>query len=249
MSMIRVTSIEIMYLNKSKFLISISLIIILSCLLLPYFIGDALALGDKLGAFLYISPLSRNPKVASNFTMTIKTDSLAEPINAISGELAYNPDKLEIITTSKVGSIFNLWLEEPVFSNQDGTIKFQGGVPNPGFIGNGGTVLNIIFKAKTPGVASVTWQKAEVLAHDGKGTNILTSLENSNFTIEDDNLGNGPPVTNPSNALVVSNIVLSSVVVIGALYFLARRLINSHEMEHLEMEHELHKHDKGYHKK
>lgn len=138
-----------------------------------------------LGASLYVSPLQASPRVNDNFTVTIKTDSLSQPINAASGHLSYNPDRLEIINISKIGSVFNIWLEEPNYSNLEGVLRFQGGLPAPGFIGNGGTVLHIIFKAKTPGVTSLVWKKAEILAHDGKGTNILTNLQNYDFVVDE----------------------------------------------------------------
>lgn len=138
-----------------------------------------------LGASLYASPLQASPRVNDNFTVTIKTDSLSQPINAASGHLSYNSDRLEIINISKIGSVFNIWLEEPNYSNLEGVLRFQGGLPAPGFIGNGGTVLHIIFKAKTPGVTSLVWKKAEILAHDGKGTNILTNLQNYDFVVDE----------------------------------------------------------------
>ncbi len=138
-----------------------------------------------IGASLYASPLQTSPLVNDNFTITIKTDSLSKPINAASGQLVYNPDRLEIINVSKIGSVFNIWLEEPNYSNLEGLLRFQGGLPTPGFIGNGGTVLHIIFKAKTPGTTSLVWKKAEILAHDGKGTNVLTNLQNYDFVVDE----------------------------------------------------------------
>jgi len=80
-----------------------------------------------LGSSLYFSPLQENPRAGSNFTLTIRVDSLEKSINAISGKVIFNPDKLEIINTSKIGSIFNLWLEEPNYSNLEGRLSFQGG--------------------------------------------------------------------------------------------------------------------------
>lgn len=139
----------------------------------------------EIGASLYIAPLSENPRVGGNFTAVIKVDSLSEPVNALKGALAFNKERIEIISVSKIGSVINLWVEEPRFSNLDGTIRFQGGIPRPGFIGNGGNVLYVIFRAKTIGVTSLVWKEGEVLASDGKGTNVLTSLQNLDFFVED----------------------------------------------------------------
>ncbi|KKS87974.1 MAG: hypothetical protein UV62_C0019G0002 [Parcubacteria group bacterium GW2011_GWC1_43_11] len=163
-------------------------------LLSAFFSIAASANAQQLGASLYIAPPAENPQAGSNFTLTIKTDSLAQPINAVKGVLGYNKDKLEIINVSKIGSIFNLWIEEPQFSNVDGKLRFAGGVPKPGFVGNGGTVLLVIFKAKLAGTASLVWEKGEVLAADGVGTNILTNLQNLDFNIEE---RSPPPPRNP----------------------------------------------------
>lgn len=140
---------------------------------------------QQLGASLYVVPPSENPTSGNNFTLSIKTDSLEQPINAVKGILAYNKDRVEIVSVSKIGSILNLWVEEPQFSNREGILKFQGGVPKPGFIGNGGTVLLVIFRAKLAGLAHLSWKEGEVLAADGKGTNILSNLQNVTFEISE----------------------------------------------------------------
>lgn len=192
-----------------------------------------------IGASLYISPLQEDPRSGTNFTLTIKTDSLSQPINAVNGRLIFNPDKLEIINVSKIGSIFNIWLEEPNFTNLEGKLSFQGGVPRPGFLGNGGTVLHIIFKAKTPGIASIVWEKAEILAHDGKGTNILTNLQNYNFAINEPLTSLSQGETNFfKNPLVIFNIILLLILaLVGTRYFI-KSILKSHDAELHEHEHE-----------
>lgn len=196
---------------------------------------------QQLGASLYFSPLEQNPKSGNNFTLTARVDSLAQPINAIKASLKFNKDKLEIISISKIGSIMNLWVEEPYYSNIEGTLSFQGGVPNPGFIGNGGIVLHIIFHAKSPGVTTISWNKGEVLANDGKGTNILTNLQNIDFEIGKDIIEKAPllPValTQPtetfswSNPLVLTNMALLFVLLIIGLIALMRWILKNHDRE------------------
>lgn len=192
-----------------------------------FFFAEA---ANQLGASLYIAPLAQNPRVGNNFTATIKIDSLAESVNAVKGILTFNKDKLEIINVSKIGSILNLWVDEPSFSNIDGTLKFQGGVPNPGFIGNGGTVLHIIFKAKGAGITSLVWKEGEVLASDGKGTNILTNLQNLDFLIEE---ALGAPAESSSQSwfkpLVYSNIILFAIILFIGLFSLAKLIIRYHD--------------------
>ncbi|MBI4158060.1 MAG: hypothetical protein HY505_00330 [Candidatus Yanofskybacteria bacterium] len=230
-----------------KFYNILIIALLISVLVLPQYVIGASGDSTYAGASLYVSPLQEDPRAGTNFTLTIKTDSLAEPINAINGRLTFNPDKLEIINVSKVGSIFNIWLEEPNFTNLEGKLSFQGGVPRPGFIGNGGTVLHIIFRAKAPGIASIVWEKAEVLAHDGKGTNVLTNLQNFNFAINEP-LSPGGQKETPffQNPLVILNIILLAVLgFLGYRHFI-KSILKSHDEEIHEHEHELEKEIKHY---
>ncbi|OGF59518.1 hypothetical protein A3I36_00285 [Candidatus Giovannonibacteria bacterium RIFCSPLOWO2_02_FULL_45_28] len=193
-----------------------------------------LAQAQQLGASLYISPLTENPRALSNFTVTIKADSLGEPVNAVRGVLTFPRDRLEIIGISKIGSILNLWVEEPRFSNVDGTLKFQGGVPNPGFMGSGGTVLHVIFRAKSAGATSLIWKEGEVLANDGKGTNILTGLQNLDFFV-DEAFAAAPNVPAPTptpwwkNPLIIINLVLLAIILLIGVVFLEKAILNYHD--------------------
>lgn len=203
---------------------------------------------SQLGASMYITPLSENPRANSNFTATIKVDSLAQPINAVKGLLYFNKDKLEIINISKIGSILNLWLEEPSFSNIEGILRFQGGVPNPGFMGNGGVVLHVIFRAKGSGVNSLVWKEGEVLASDGKGTNILTNLQNLDFFVEESLVMNNSSSDNTNNAgnslppwtkiLIYSNVALIIIVLFISGYLLSKIIIRVHDRHFHQGEHD-----------
>ena len=188
----------------------------------------------QMGASLYIAPLSENPRAGSNFTATLKVDSLSEPINAVRAGLVFNKERLEVISVSKIGSILNLWIEEPRFSNMDGMLKFQGGLPRPGFVGNGGTVLHIIFRAKSSGPTSFVWKEGEVLASDGKGTNVLTNLQNLDFFIEE-------PITSFTNPwatrLITLNFILIAIIFLAGLFFGGRMLLRYHDK---------HYHRRGY---
>lgn len=211
---------------------------------------------SQLGASLYIAPLQDNPRAGSNFTASVKVDSLAEPVNAVRGVLSFDKERLEVVTTSKIGSVLNLWIEEPRFSNADGTVRFQGGVPAPGFIGGGGGVLHVIFHAKGEGPVAFVWKEGEVLAADGKGTNVLTNLQNLNLTID-------PPFSAPAesrisdlltNSIFVLNLVLLFFILCIGIFFLVRVFIRSHDrrvysdiqtMMHEEYEHHQHHAEEG----
>ncbi len=128
------------------------------------------------GASLYLAPSSGNYTVGNTFLVQVKINSGGVAMNAAEATLIFETNDLEVVKISKTDSVFSLWVEEPTYSNAVGTIDFAGGKPSPGYTGSAGTIISITFKAKTAGVANITFATGSVLADDGKGTNILTSM-------------------------------------------------------------------------
>jgi hypothetical protein len=134
------------------------------------------------GASLYFSPSTGTHILNSKFTVSVKINSGGTSVNASQGSVSFDKSLLKVVGISK-GSIFNLWTEEPNFSNSAGTISFGGGIPRPGYSGSGGTICTITFQAIKLGAAHVNFSSGDILANDGKGTNVLTSLGSASFTI------------------------------------------------------------------
>lgn len=134
-------------------------------------------------ASLYFSPSSGSHTVGKTFSVGVYVSSADEAMNAASGVISFPREKLEVVSLSKSGSIFNLWVLEPSFSNSAGTISFEGVVLNPGFTGSAGKIITITFRGKAIGDTSLTFSSGSVLANDGFGTNILTGLERAFFKI------------------------------------------------------------------
>ena len=98
---------------------------------------------------LYIfSPSSGEYAVGGVFSVSVYVSSADQAMNAASGAISFPPDKLEVISLSKTGSIFTLWVQEPLFSNSSGAVNFEGIALNPGFTGIGGKLITVNFKAK-----------------------------------------------------------------------------------------------------
>ena len=132
---------------------------------------------------LYLSPSSGTYTVGNTFSVAVVVNTGGVSINAAQGTLTFSPDKLSVTGISKGGSVFSLWTAEPTYSNSSGTIGFGGGIPNPGYTGASGKIFTITFKARVSGTAKVNWSSGAVLANDGKGTNILTSMGGGNYTL------------------------------------------------------------------
>ncbi|MCC6290605.1 hypothetical protein IT398_00845 [Candidatus Nomurabacteria bacterium] len=137
-------------------------------------------------ATLRINPSSGNFSVGQNFSASVVVSTPDQTMNAVSGSVAFPTDKLEVTSISKSGSVVGLWVQEPSFSNKDGTVSFEGVVLNPGFIGANGNVLGINFRAKNSGLVSLGFNNPAILANDGQGTDILSAAYESNFQINQD---------------------------------------------------------------
>ena len=153
-------------------------------------LGVSLAMPALAGsASLYLSPPSGTYTVDNTFPVAVKVNSGGEAINAAEGTLIFNPDEVSVVSLSKSGSIFTLWTTEPTFSNSAGNIVFGGGTPTS-FTGTSGTIIAITFKAKITASAQVNFSSGSVLAADGKGTNILATMNGGVYTLK-------PKITTP----------------------------------------------------
>ena len=136
-----------------------------------------------LAASIYLAPASSSVNLGSNFSLGVYVSSPDESVNAISGSLSFNKDKLEVVSVATGGSIFNFWVKEPSYSNASGNISFEGLILNPGYQGKTGKIFSVTFKAKSAGATSVSWSSSSILANDGFGTNILKGMGASNINI------------------------------------------------------------------
>lgn len=153
------------------------------------FLGHFLVVGvlffalPAAAATLQMSPATGVYTINSTFTARVTVSSDGKSINAAEGELIFNPSELQVISVNRSTSVFNLWVTEPSFSNSAGTISFSGGSPT-GYTGNGGTVFTVTFKSLRAGTPRINFSTGSVLANDGKGTNVLTSMAGGTFTVE-----------------------------------------------------------------
>ncbi len=137
---------------------------------------------DVHAASLYLAPQTKTPGANDTISVDVIINSDDQSINAAQATVSFPTDILEIVSVDTSGSIFNFWVEEPHFSNENGTLRFVGGSPK-GKIGDALTVLRMRVKVRGVGNAQMSLSQAVVTANDGKGTNILTSMAGTNVTI------------------------------------------------------------------
>ncbi len=141
----------------------------------------ALSPTKALASALFFSTPPKVVEEGDRLTIDVRVESNSQSINAISGALSYPADLLRAVSVSKNNSIVNLWTREPKIVRD--RIVFEGVVMNPGFQSNSGLVLRATFEAKKAGTAALDFSEGALLANDGLGTNVLVSLNSTNFKI------------------------------------------------------------------
>jgi hypothetical protein len=134
-------------------------------------------------ATLGLTPSTTSVRAGDIVTIRLIANTQGTAINQGDGTLQFPTDMLEVVSVSKAGSIFSLWVEEPRYSNAAGTVQYDGGVPTPGYTGASGTIISITFRAKQSGTATLSLTDAALRANDGLGTDVLRSTGGSQITI------------------------------------------------------------------
>lgn len=138
---------------------------------------------SAVAATMSVSPGTASVKAGDIVTVRLIANTQGTAINQGEGTLRFPTDMLDVVGTSKSGSIFTLWVEEPGYSNTSGTVSFDGGLPTPGYTGSAGTILSITFHAKKAGTATLTLTDTALRANDGMGTDVLTGSSGGTITI------------------------------------------------------------------
>jgi hypothetical protein len=146
--------------------------------------AGVLAASQARAATLYLSPSFGSGSVGKTFAVTVYVSS-KDAINAASGVVSFPNDQLELVSLTKTGSIFNLWVAEPSFSQSAGTFSFEGIILNPGYTGTAGKIVWANFRIKAAGSAKLSFTSGAVLANDGEGTNILSGFGSATFNLVD----------------------------------------------------------------
>lgn len=147
-------------------------------------------------ADMRIEPLSKTVALGETFPVDIVVES-SVPVNVFAGELFFNHDTLEVESIDYNTSIADLWAEKPWYSNGAGTLNFIGGTTHKGgFIGTE-KLITVTFKAKSKGDGTLYIHNAQILQHDGLGTDAaLAKPIDALFTVAPDTMSTTSAGTN-----------------------------------------------------
>lgn len=163
-------------------------------------------------ATLRLSPATGTHYVGHSFTVEVDVDSTDQAMNAAEGTIIFPSNLMHVISVSTVGSIMNLWVEQPSFSNKDGQVNFQGVVVNPGFQGTGANIITITFQAIAPGTGAIKFSSGSVLANDGNGTEIVDNMSGASVTLL-------PASATPAPALLAPPVITSDPAVSSGTWY------------------------------
>ena len=140
-------------------------------------------MSNNANASIYVGAPTGHYKVGETFSLSVRVNTYGNSINAVSANVLFSNDTLNLLSVSKTPSIVKFWVEDPSYSNSSGSATFQGVIPNPGYLGNGGQIVTLVFRAKAVGPASLSISSGSVLANDGQGTEIGSQFTGTNFSI------------------------------------------------------------------
>ncbi|RJP43095.1 hypothetical protein C4587_02995 [Candidatus Parcubacteria bacterium] len=151
------------------------------------------------GASVFLSPSSGTFTVDSTFTVSIHLNTGGNFVNAVEVNIAFPPDKLQVVSPTTGKSLIQVWTAQPSFSNTEGTLKFQGAIPAPGISTQSGLISTVTFRVKNTGTAAVRiLDSSRILLNDGKGTDVLSQTANGLYSLALPPPA-GPIVISPTN--------------------------------------------------
>lgn len=100
-------------------------------------------------------------------------------MNAISVEVQFPPDRLQVTNPSSGHSVVGIWSEVPSYNNQKGTLTLVGAVPK-GVTASRALITTLTLRAKAVGDATIKISdQSRILLNDGKGTDALGNVVNA----------------------------------------------------------------------
>lgn len=137
------------------------------------------------GASLFFSPNKGEYLVNNTFDVGLLVNTGDQAINAIETTVTFPADLLQVVNPVVSNSFIEFWIAGPTYSNTEGKLTLQGGLPSPGVSTTSGVITTIQFRAKAAGKATLKYESSsKILANDGQGTNILTARAPATFDLK-----------------------------------------------------------------
>lgn len=134
--------------------------------------------------YISIEPRGDTFSLEHDFIIDIYVTS-SIPFNAVDAEIRFPIDTLDVVGVNQDNSVIDLWVKEPTYSNENGTITFVGGTPRDGGLSGKNLILSILFHPKATGTASIDVFHSVILASNGTGTDLNGSTTPADLIINE----------------------------------------------------------------
>lgn len=164
-------------------------------LLVIIFLAGIFCVAPVEAATISLGASASSVKVGGTFTVRAAVNTQGKYINTVDSAINFPTDLVDVTAVNSRSSVLSMWVEgpsSPGAANSSGFVSFVGGVPTPGYIGVGGEIVTITFKAKNPGTATFYYSGAAVRENNEFGTDILSGQGSTSVTIT------GAPTTAPT---------------------------------------------------
>ena len=122
------------------------------------------------GSF-FLTTSSESLSMGEQYTLKLQVQSEI-PANTYSASIAFPPELLQVVEVDYEDSVVDLWINEPAFDNEAGTISLAGGsLRENGFTGEE-TLLTFVVEPLQTGTIDLMIDESAMYAHDGAGTEI-----------------------------------------------------------------------------
>jgi len=133
-------------------------------------------------ASIYFVPTSGNYTVGEQFSVNVFVSNNDKEMNAVKATISSIGNNLQIVSVSQSGSIIDFWAQEPQLRGGN-NVYFEGVMLGGGYSGSAGKIATLIVRARSKGNATLSVLSGNVLANDGKGTKLPTTLGTAHFKI------------------------------------------------------------------
>jgi len=151
--------------------------------------GESIAL-ERLGFQLeepkveFVIQDKQQYKIGEIFPIDLDINSNGVYINAVQADIAFDPDKVEIVKLSLEESFAEIFIQKEI-NNDNGYLRITGGLPSPGFNGADGHFATVYFESKEAGIFEIQFLPSSlVLENDGNGTNVLKAYPKTSYLIK-----------------------------------------------------------------
>jgi hypothetical protein len=147
---------------------------------------------------------TNNAAIAEGETFMVDVYAVAKtPVNAVSLRVAFPTEHMEVLGIDKGQSVITLWANDPSVNN--GVVTLEGGTFRKGFVGKH-LIATINVKAKSLGQASIITQSANLLAGDGKGTELRTNIDTNGKKVVTIGDASGETITGEAVVVLVTDV-------------------------------------------